>query len=569
MAFVSLINITKKLQHIRLKRLPVKVLVFFLFNLFFFVSTAQTTRLVTNTADSGPGSLRDAVASAVAGDIIRFSEASFTGGGVQTITITTGYIIFAQDALVFKGFYNAAGDTVKVSGNNASGLLYCTAANNLLVDSMVLTNAIGGSGAAIHTETQNLTINNSIISNSKCNYTGGGVNAYNVNVHNSIFNNNSAPTGGSGAIQAYQSVVITNSVFFNNSASNYAGAVMCSNISSITNSRFTNNSSGSGGAVWAPYNNTIVNNCTFIGNYSGSDGGAISSSANVSVTNSTFTGNTAANRGGSIFAFNLWSTSGNITANNSTFNGNKANIGGALYACVNALVTNCTFFGNIAAVGGGIDARLTDAINSTITGNTATSPTGTAGGGIEGVSIKATSSIIALNIGGDVIDGTGRSALIASGGYNIFTANPSGVVSTDQRGIDSAQLNLGSFQNNGGTTFTILPGAGSVALNRGNPNDGSNDQRGFSIPSGTTRDVGAVSVSAIEYCIWIGGVSSAWENPANWSCGHIPTAFTAVTVYSTGLHYPIINSWAVCKSIRLMTGAQCTVNTGGLNVMGK
>jgi len=565
MAFVSLSNITKKLQHIRLKYLPIKVLVFFLFNLFFFVSTAQTTRLVTNTADSGPGSLRDAVASAVAGDIIRINGASFTGGGVQTITITTGSIIFAQDALVFKGFYNAAGDTVKVSGNNAKGILYCNAANDLLVDSMVLTNALGYNGSAIHTETQNITINNSIISNNKSNYNGGSVYANNVTVNNSVFNNNSAPEGGGGAIQAYQGVVINNSVFSNNSASKYAGAIMCSATANITNSRFTNNSSHIGGAINAPYNTTTVSNCTFIGNYSGTDGGAIFSAGNVTVTNSTFTGNTAANRGGGIFIFNGCASCGNITTNNSTFDGNKGYIGGAVYACVNATVTNCTVTGNTAVIGGGIDARLTDAINSTITGNTATA----AGGGVEGISIKATSSIIALNIGGDIIDGTGRSALIASGGYNIFTANPSGVVSTDQRGIDSAQLNLGSFQNNGGTTFTILPGAGSVALNRGNPNDGSNDQRGFSIPSGTTRDVGAVSVSAIEYCIWIGGVSSAWENPANWSCGHIPTAFTAVTVYSTGLHYPIINSWAVCKSIRLMTGAQYTVNTGGLNVMGK
>jgi predicted outer membrane repeat protein len=548
------------------------VLLLLILNVLFLISKAQTTHLVTNTAaDNSAGSLRAAVAAAASGDTIRFSAASFTGGGVQTVALAGlgNYIGFNQDNLVFKGFYNAAGDTVKVSGSNICGIFVCNASANLTVDSMIIINASSGLGSAIDTKTQNLTVNNSIFNNNTCIYSGGAINANRITVNNSIFNNNTAPSGGGGAIVAYPKAIVTNSIFNNNSSSGYGGAIVCDSVIT-SNCTFANNTAPTAGALDATsYAN--VTNSVFSGNTATStDGGAISCTGKVViVTNSTFSGNTAVNRGGGVFIFAGCSGCGNINITNSTFGGNTAYNGGGAYACSDITAVNSTFKNNTALLAAGISAALINAVNSTITGNTATFTIMNGGGGIGGGNIEATSSIIALNTGGDIVNGGGTSTLIASGGYNIFTDRPNGTAYTDQVGINSSQLNLGTLQNNGGNTFTILPGTNSIAIGKGNPTDKTNDQRGFAIASGTTRDVGAVTVSGLEACMWNGSINTAWENSSNWSCGHTPTATTIVSIYSPSPYYPIINSPAICNGLNLMPGSSCTVNTGGINIIGK
>ena len=60
---------------------------------------------------------------------------------------------------------------------------------------------------------------------------------------------------------------------------------------------------------------------------------------------------------------------------------------------------------------------------------------------------------------------------------------------------------------------------------------------------------------------WTGAVSSAWENPANWSCGTVADANTDVMI-NTGT--VVVNSLiAICRSLTLATGTVVTVNTGG------
>ena len=69
------------------------------------------TITVTNTADSGPGSLRDAIATAAPGDTINFS--------VQTpvpITLTSGELLINKN-LTISG---PGASSLAISGNNAS-----------------------------------------------------------------------------------------------------------------------------------------------------------------------------------------------------------------------------------------------------------------------------------------------------------------------------------------------------------------------------------------------------------------------------------------------------------------
>ncbi|MBL4667826.1 MAG: T9SS type A sorting domain-containing protein, partial [Flavobacteriales bacterium] len=93
------------------------------------------------------------------------------------------------------------------------------------------------------------------------------------------------------------------------------------------------------------------------------------------------------------------------------------------------------------------------------------------------------SSILALN-GTSLFSDT-----LISLGYNVFSdATVLGSIITDQLNVDSMMLNLGSLQNNGGLTFTLIPGVGSVAVDMGSPSDFS-DAQNNSITG--IRDVGA------------------------------------------------------------------------------
>jgi hypothetical protein len=58
---------------------------------------------------------------------------------------------------------------------------------------------------------------------------------------------------------------------------------------------------------------------------------------------------------------------------------------------------------------------------------------------------------------------------------------------------------------------------------------------------------------------WTGAVSTAWENPGNWSCGVVANATTDVVINSGTV---IVNSNAVCRSLRVSPGVNFIVNTG-------
>lgn len=58
---------------------------------------------------------------------------------------------------------------------------------------------------------------------------------------------------------------------------------------------------------------------------------------------------------------------------------------------------------------------------------------------------------------------------------------------------------------------------------------------------------------------WTGAAGTAWENPANWSCGVAPDANTNVVVNSGNV---VINSNVTIRSLTIATGATVTVTSG-------
>ena len=68
---------------------------------------------------------------------------------------------------------------------------------------------------------------------------------------------------------------------------------------------------------------------------------------------------------------------------------------------------------------------------------------------------------------------------------------------------------------------------------------------------------------------WQGTVSSAWEDPANWSCGSVPDANSIVDIRAANPYMPEVRSMAVCKSLNIRAGMVVNVITGfRINILG-
>ena len=231
-------------------------------------STSDIT--VANTNDSGPGSLRQALADGCAGITIDFN-ASLSG---QTILVTSQLEILKNVTIDGSDLTSK----ITISGNNSTRVFLVASGVTATLDSLIVTQGrVDGCCGA------------------------GLLNYGTLTITNSLFSANNNDNGIGGAIMnlAPGILTITGSTITGNSASN-GGGIGNENQMTITNSTISANSSGdAGGGI---YNNGAT--------------------ATLTVTNSTFSGNTASTNGfgsgGGIFS------NGPLTVTNSTFSGNSA-----------------------------------------------------------------------------------------------------------------------------------------------------------------------------------------------------------------------------------------------------
>ncbi|MEZ7867063.1 MAG: hypothetical protein QMB37_06400 [Paludibacteraceae bacterium] len=86
-------------------------------------------------------------------------------------------------------------------------------------------------------------------------------------------------------------------------------------------------------------------------------------------------------------------------------------------------------------------------------------------------------------------------------------------------------------------------------------------------PTATSNVSGSVTVNATN--TWVGGTSTAWSLPANWSCGIVPVAASNVVIPTGLTNYPVVNiPNAVCNNLSIADGASLTVNPGQLLTVG-
>ena len=283
------------------------------------------TIVVTNTSDSGPGSLRDALAIANDGDTIDATgisgTISLTSGELQITHAVTINGPGPQSLLVVGGgtrvFDNLASD-VTISGFFISG-----------------GSAPGDNGGGILNEGGNsatLSLNNCVVAGNSADF-GAGIFNFNgkLRVNKCTINGNAAAFSGGGiansAFDGAATLIITNSTI----SSNFTDIKDGKDGGGITN--------GAGGSALAVAS-VIVINSTLSGNSANKNGGGIANAADVgqfaraTITHSTFSDNSAGfnANGDSIYnagaaEFEIGSTILNL--NQATFGHNIFNAGRA------------------------------------------------------------------------------------------------------------------------------------------------------------------------------------------------------------------------------------------------
>ena len=398
-------------------------------------SVAAATFTVTNTNDSGPGSLRQAItdANAAAGaDTIVFTVAL-----PATISLLSALPTIMQAVKII----GPGADNLTIRrdpGAPAFGILLILGGNMAVaITGVTLT---GGSG-----------------------FTGGAVEAFGVptvTIEDAVITGNTSTDRG-GAIEidgvgAGPSLIVRRTRITGNTAVNTGGGIHLqqSNVVVLEDSTISGNTAGGGGGIYG-YNDNF-------------------SFGSLAIRGTTISENMSVSGGGIYLDFFFLPT---VTIENSTISGNTASFDGGGITNVdvsNALtITHSTITLNAASgpAGGGIstDAGLT-LRNTIVSGNlNAASP-----------DISATNGQVDVNF----------SAIGSAMGWT-----PSG---TSGNNLPfGTNLMLGPLQNNGGLTLTHEPGPNAPPVNAGDPAfvpPPDFDQRGtgFARVIGGRIDIGAV-----------------------------------------------------------------------------
>jgi hypothetical protein len=239
------------------------------------LSTQGATITVTNTNDSGAGSLRQAIADANNGDTIHF-------GVTGTITLTTGELL-VDKSITIRG---PAAASLTVDGNLASRVFHVSSGVTAAIAGLTITSGTGwadeltNTGGGIYNDHATLALDNCTVSGNYAGYGGGGVHnrSGTLTVTNSTFSDNwaAAPhsVGSGGAIlnDAYDgngTLTVTNSTFSANRTYYLGGGIYNDGGATLTvnNSTFSGNWGDIYNAGSMTIGSTILNGVENLYNY--------------------------------------------------------------------------------------------------------------------------------------------------------------------------------------------------------------------------------------------------------------------------------------------------------------
>ena len=395
-----------------------------------------------------------------------------SGGGVfcQTDFSTNTCNLIVSNSSITNNVTSAQGGGL---GGRDDGFFNITLTNSTVSNNT----ANGRSGGGIHSYQGDVTLTDSTISGNTTNGSGGGVFADEgeVTLTNSTISGNESKYGSGGGISSAKgNVTMTDSTVSTNTAYYGAGIYTRKGNVSLTDSTISaNTSSYRGGAIQTIDGDISLIDSTISGNNAGSDGGGIHTyNGGVSLIDSTISGNDAARGGGGVFSY-----SGDASLTNSTISGNTAAVnGGGMY---------------VKSYGGGGGVTLT---NSTIVNNTVT--TGTGGGlyfEYAPGAFNMVNTILANNTGGDCETNNAFAPDTDTNNLETSSSGDCGIAP-----ISTADPDLNALADNGGATLTHLPNVGSPVIDAG---DNTNCGAGLTITTdqrGAARDDGMCDIGAVE-----------------------------------------------------------------------
>jgi hypothetical protein len=477
-----------------------------------------SAQVVTNSADSGPGTLRSAITNAASGAVITF-DPGLSGATItlsNTLTINTNLTI---DASALPG-------GLQINGNHAVQIFNVASTATVLLNSLTIT---GG-------------------------YTATNSYFYSV---------------GGGGIDNYGTLTLTNCTLSGNSATNgvfggaFGGGI--DNDGTLTMNQCTLSENyayaGWGGGIDNDGNGTLtMNRCTLSGNYAYEGGGGIHNNGTLTLTNCTLSGNSGGSGGG------IFNDFGTLALNGCTLSGNRAGTGGGICNYGILTLNICTLTGNSSAIGGGVDSEGIDGIvlltlnQCTLSGNSATE----GGGGInhgDAETLAMTNTIVAGNsvtTYADDIEIYG--ATLTYGGSNLVQSvdNGGGTIITGPGPLTNAP-NLAPLGNYGGPTQTMPPLPGSPVIGAGSvaANTFSTDQRGYSRTQNGLIDLGAVELQSPAASPPVLGniaVPAGGGNGFQFTFTNAPAAdFTVLTATNVSLS---LTNWTVLGEVQQIAPGQ-------------
>jgi hypothetical protein len=289
-----------------------------------FAASAHAADPVTNTNDSGSGSLRNALATANPGDTIEIPPGTYG--------LTSGQLLANVDNLTLSKELGASMPTIQSTGNFRG--LCITGPNEVTLQGLIIHGghaAPGGPGACndsqgggIHAESgsSTLRLQGSVVQHNSASPAqggGGGIFAAgDLFVLDSIVRDNSTTAGlvlgndnGGGGIRwagtgLFSFEIMDSSVYGNTAtvggSDSGGGGVYSNGPPILSNVTLSSNrhlagagapSSGGGGGILVKTATGSIRHATFFGNHSDRSGGALAGSAATTLTNSILHGNTA------------------------------------------------------------------------------------------------------------------------------------------------------------------------------------------------------------------------------------------------------------------------------------
>lgn len=467
---------------------------------------AAATFTVTNNADSGPGSLRQAVTAAngttphdtinfapnvtgtitLAGRITVTRSATIDGPGAAILRIVapTDNAFFQNDTLPMGINVEFEGLTLEGhssgSGSSGGGLVIGSGDTSTVRNCVVSGGTAANEGGGISVNRTTLKVIDSTITGNTAGTSGGGIFATDsaVQVSGSTLSGNNSAEGGAialaeGSGTGLTSLAVTDSKITANGATSDGGGISVASADGPTSVARTtisgNVTSGAGGGLYFGYGSSLaIDSSTFSGNVAAEGGGLeiYAPSGPSVISDTTIASNSTLGSGGGIYSFGYFDKA--VRVQNSTVAANFAGgAGGGIF--------RFGYDGTPPGYEGPDEIALSSTI---VTGNTGSGGADLADGPLADDSFVADHSIIGSTAGATVTE--------SAPGAN--------------------QLNIGALPlaplaDNGGPTPTMLPELGGPAIDAGAANGLTLDQRGLARtvqqPGGSAgdgTDVGAVEL---------------------------------------------------------------------------